>query len=259
MALIPTKPLSPEEKQAAQEQVFMREVDDAVRQDQALTAAKRFGIPLAIILAVGLAGFGGWLWWKDSRESAMEQQSEELVRAIDQIGAGNLDTAGKSLSQVAESDDGMAAVAAQMLQGGIAEQAGDKAKAAKTFSAIASDASVPQPYRDLALIRQVSASFDTMAPEDVIAKLKPLAVPGNPWFGTAGELVGLDYMKQGKKDLAGPLFAAIAKDEEVPASLRARTRQMAGLLGVDAIDDVEKIVAPEEAAASAATGGGAPQ
>ena len=76
-----------------------------------------------------------------------------------------------------------------------------------------------------------------MKPEEVIAKLKSLAVPGNPWFASAGELVGIAYIKQGHNDLAGPLFAAIAKDKDAPESLRSRGRQMAGLLGVDAIDD----------------------
>jgi hypothetical protein len=77
----------------------------------------------------------------------------------------------------------------------------------------------------------------------VVDRLKPLAVPGNPWFGSAGELVGMAYLRQGKNDLAGPLFAAIAKDESVPASLRSRTRQLAGLLGYDAVVDVDAALA----------------
>jgi hypothetical protein len=43
-------------------------------------------------------------------------------------------------------------------------------------------------------------------------------------------------MKMRKPDLAGPMFAAMAKDETVPDSIRSRARQMAGLLGVDAVD-----------------------
>ena len=77
----------------------------------------------------------------------------------------------------------------------------------------------------------------------MVDRLKPLATPGNPWFGSAGELVAMAYLKQGKKDLAGPLFAAIAKDEDVPQSLRSRTRQLAGLLGYDAVVDVDKTMA----------------
>jgi hypothetical protein len=50
-------------------------------------------------------------------------------------------------------------------------------------------------------------------------------------------MVGMAYLKLGKNDLAGPLFAAVSKDKTVPDSLRNRTRQMAGLLGVDAVED----------------------
>src|SRR5690606_8200865 len=135
---------------------------------------------------------------------------------------------------------------ARMLKAGIAVQQGRNAEAAKLFAAIAADSSAPQPLRDLATIREVAVNFDTMKPDDVISRLKPLAMPGNPWFGSAGELVGLAYLKQGKRDLAGPLFAAIAKDESLPDTLRARARQLAGLLGYDAISDVDKIVQSQE-------------
>jgi hypothetical protein len=41
-------------------------------------------------------------------------------------------------------------------------------------------------------------------------------------------------IKQGKKDEAGRLFAAIAKDKTVPDPIRERAVQVAGSLGVDA-------------------------
>lgn len=234
--------------QPSQDDVFVREVDEAVRQDQMASVAKRFGIPLATAVVTGLVVLAGWLWWDGRRETALEQHSEELVRAIDQVGAGNLDTAAKSLDPVIEDGSGAASAAARMLKGGIAAEQGRKAEAAKLFAAIAADDGAPQAYRDLAAIREVALSFDTMPAEQVVTRLKPLAVPGNPWFGSAGELVGLAYLKQGKADLAGPLFAAIAKDEEVPDTLRARARQLAGLLGVDAIVDVEEIVGADPSA-----------
>jgi hypothetical protein len=99
----------------------------------------------------------------------------------------------------------------------------------------------------------VATDFDAMKPEDAIARLKPLAVPGNPWFGSAGELVAAAYLKQGKKDLAGPLFASIAKDQTVPRSLRSRARQMAGQLGFDAVTDVDQVLAEQRSDAGEAT------
>ena len=89
-------------------------------------------------------------------------------------------------------------------------------------------------------IRAVAATFDAMPPADVVTRLKPLAEPGKPWSASAGELVGMAYLKQNRPDLAGPLFAAIARDKQAPESLRTRSRQMAALLGVDAIDDVAR-------------------
>ena len=65
--------------------------------------------------------------------------------------------------------------------------------------------------------------------------MEPLAKPGNPWFGSAGELTAMAMIKQGKKTEAGRLFAAIAADRQVPEfhSRAARCRSPARL-GVDA-------------------------
>ena len=89
---------------------------------------------------------------------------------------------------------------------------------------------------------------EKMKPADIVTRLKPLAVPGSPFFGSAGELLGAAYLDQGRRDLAGPLFAEIAKDKNVPESLRSRSRQLAGLMGVDAIQDVDKTLGELRAA-----------
>jgi hypothetical protein len=62
-----------------------------------------------------------------------------------------------------------------------------------------------------------------------------LAVPGNPWFGSAGEMVAIAYLEMDKADLAGPLFAQLAQDETVPPTIRSRALQMAGVQGIDAV------------------------
>jgi hypothetical protein len=69
---------------------------------------------------------------------------------------------------------------------------------------------------------------------DQAPRLQPLAKPGEPWFGSAGEMTALALVKQGKRQEAGQLYAAIAKDQGVPQTIRARAIQVAGSLGVDA-------------------------
>jgi hypothetical protein len=256
VALTPTSDPSSEDKlavrRAAEQDVLLREVDEAVRQDEASEFFRRYGKALIALVILALAAFAAWLWWKDHNEAQKEKASEEYVQALDQIDAGNAVKAGAALDPIAEKGTPAAAASARLLQAGLMVVKGDTARATTALFKLADDKDAPQELRELAAIKGVSAGFDTMKPEAVIARMKPLAKPGNPWFGSAGELLAAAYLKQGKKDLAGPLFAAIAKDEDAPQSLRSRARQMAGQLGYDAVTDVDQILAEQRNAAPGA-------
>lgn len=246
MALTPNRSLTDDDKraqrQAAQDDVLLREVDDAVRQDQYADFAKTYGRPLVAVVILALALFGAYLFWQSRQEAAKEADSEKLVTALDQVESGNLDSASKALDPLVQDGNAGARTAARLLQAGIAMQQSKPADAAKLFEQVAADGDAPQALRDAATVRAVAAKYDSMKPADVVARLKPLAVPGNAWFGSAGELVAMAYLDQGKRAEAGTLFAAIAKDKDTPETLRSRTRQMAGLLGVDAIEDVDEVL-----------------
>jgi hypothetical protein len=234
LALRPTAPSNPSDKQAAQkaaqQDVFLREVDDALREDELLGALRRHGIRIGIVVALGLAVFAGYLVWGNMQQRAAGERGEQLTLAD------------KKFGELAKDGSGGTKTVAQLMQAGIALQQNRTADAVKLYAAVVADGDAPKPFRDLALVREIAASFDSLPPQQVIDRLKPLAVPGNPWFGSAGELVGAAYLKQNRQDLAGPLFAAIAREKELPETLRNRARQMAGLLGVDAIDDTAKSV-----------------
>lgn len=224
---------------------MLREVDEALREDEMRGLMERFGKPLAAAILIGLALLGGWLWWDSAQKQAAGERGEQLTVALDRIEGGNLDAGNTQLAPLAAEQAAGTAAAARLMQGGIALQQNRTADAVKLFAAVAADEGAPQPMRDLATVREIAASFDSLPPATVVARLKPLAKPGNAWFGPAGELLGLAYLKQGNTALAGPLFAAIARDKEAPETLRRRARQMAGVLGVDAIDDPEKTINEE--------------
>ena len=112
-------------------------------------------------------------------------------------------------------------------------QQGDLKTAIATYKSLAADSGLPQPYRDAALVRQTALEFDQIQPQEVISRLQALAKPGEPWFGSAGEMTALALVKQGKRAEAGQLFATIAKDNTVPSSIRDRATQLAASFGVD--------------------------
>jgi hypothetical protein len=132
-----------------------------------------------------------------------------------------------------------------MLSAGIAAQNGNSRRAGEEFAAIADSGDVPTELRQLARVRQVAVQFDQLPPQRVIALLGDQARPGQPFFGSAGEMVAMAYLAQGNNQQAGSLFAQIARDKDVPETLGARARQMSGLLGVDTIENVGEVIAPQ--------------
>lgn len=256
MATLPpsdTPPSKPGSRDEAAQDGFLREVDEALREEQLVTAFKRYGKPVGAAIVAGLLALAGYLWWDNTQKADAAQRSERMIVAMERIEAGSTEAGMKDLQLLAkDSNPGTRAVALLELAG-IAAKTGNTPDAIKRFAAVAADASLPQAFRDLATLREVTLRFDTMKPEDVVARLKPLAVPESAFYGSAGELVGMAYLEMGKPQEAGALFAKIGQDKNVPKSLRSRMRQLAGGLGFDAgLDEPELESSGDgEAAASA--------
>jgi hypothetical protein len=213
---------------------FLREVDENLRRDQLRDLGRKYGGWLIAAVVLFLAAVGGWLYWQERQRAAAAEQSEVLSQIYTDIGSGKMATVPKRLDTLADNGNGAVRATALFTAAAVALEKNDRATATAKYNAIANDDDLAAPYRDLALIRATSLEFDALKPEQVIARMEPLAKPDNPWFGTAGELTAMALLKQGKKSEAGRLFAAIAADREVPSSIRARAVQIAGSLGVDA-------------------------
>lgn len=229
-------------RKAAEEEALLREVDDAVRQGDMEHFGRTYGKPLAAAVVLALVAFGGYLFWNARQDAAREGDGEVLIGALDQVQAGNLEAGSDALKPLTEDGEGLARANALMLQAGIASQRGESAEAAGLFGRVAESGDAPQMVRDLARIRRVALQFDSMDKAAVVRELGPLAQADSPFFGSAGELVAMAYLQQGKCREAGALFAEIAKSSDVPEGIRSRARQMAGVLGVDAIVDVRQLL-----------------
>ncbi len=215
------------------EETFFREVDEELRREQLTGFWRRYGRTVAIVVVVALLALAGYLWWQHDREKRAGIDGEVMSAALRDVADGRPDAAKPGLAKLADSDFAGYRATARLTSAALTLDKGDAKAAADQYGAIAADASLAEPFRNLALIRQTSLQFDTLPPQAVVDRLKPLAVAGNPWFGSAGELVALAYQKQGKANLAGPMFVAMAKDKGVPETIRARAVRLAGMLGQD--------------------------
>jgi len=212
---------------------FVREVDENLRRDQLRDFFKAYGNWLIAAVILFLAASGGLIWWRQHQQQRSEAQVEEFAALFKDIGAGNTTQVPQKLNELSQSGSKAVRASAMFTRAAFAIQQGDIKTAIATYKSVADDSGLPQPYRDAAVIRRTALEFDQLQPQELIARLEPLAKPGEPWFGSAGEMTALALVKQGKRQEAGSLFAAIAKDNTVPSSIRERATQLAASFGVD--------------------------
>lgn len=213
---------------------FLREVDENLRRDQVQDFFKKNGKWLVAAVVLLLAAAGGWIYWQEKRNSDAAAQTEELHAVLTDISSGRRQDIPQRIDALEQSHSDAVRASAMLTEAALALEQNNRSAAIAKYREIVDDKGMPQVYRDVGTIRLTALEFDTLKPEQVIARLEPLAKAGNPWFGSAGEMTALALIKQNKKAEAGRLFAAIAADTQVPETIRTRAVQVAGTLGVDA-------------------------
>lgn len=214
------------------DEAFLREVDEEYRRDQLIRAGRRYGVWVAAGVVLFLIAVAGWLYYDHTQRTAAEARGEEYDAALQLAAQNQVSQATPALDKLAQGEDGYAAMA-RFTEGNLLFQRGDKKGAAAKFASVVTDAKLAQPFRDVALVRQTQAEFDTLKPQDVIQRLGTFANPDSPWFGSAGEMVAAAYLKSGKRAEAAKLYRQLSEaGTRVPDSIRERTAELAKTLSV---------------------------
>jgi hypothetical protein len=215
-------------------EAFVREDDENLRRDQMADMAKSYGKWIIAAVILFLAAVGGYLYWQHRQEAQAIAGSEELSVALDKIASGNAKGAQAEMVPLSDSSSDVIRASAILGRAALALRQNDRKSAIELYKQLAADSSLPQAYRDLATLRGTMSEYDSLKPDEVIARLTPLAQTGNPFFGSAGEMTGMALLAKGDRNGAGQMFAKMAADKQVPESIRSRAVQIAGSLGVDA-------------------------
>ncbi|HYX47635.1 MAG TPA: tetratricopeptide repeat protein, partial [Sphingomicrobium sp.] len=191
-------------------ETFVREVDENLRRDRLRDFLQENKGSLIAAVILFLVASGGIIWFQQHREQRAEAEVEQLAQVYKDIGVGNTGKVPQQLDDLSHAGSKGVSATALFTRAAFALQQNDSKAATAIYKQIADDSSLPQSYRDAALIRQTALEFDQLTPEQVITRMQPLTQAGNPWFGSAGEMTALAMIKQGKKQQAGQLFATIA-------------------------------------------------
>jgi hypothetical protein len=213
---------------------FVREVDENLRRDQMRDMARSYGKWIIAAFILFLAAVGGYLYWQNRQQTQTMADSEAMSAALDKIASGNVKGAQAELTPLSDASSDVTRASATLGRAAMALRQNDRKTAIDLYKQVADDSSLPQAYRDIATVRGTMTEYDSLKPDEVIARLAPLSQPGNPFFGSAGEMTGMALLAKGDRNGAGQLFAKITADKQVPESIRSRAVQIAGSLGVDA-------------------------
>ena len=107
----------------------------------------------------------------------------------------------------------------------------DKAAALAALDALAADASQPQTYRDLAVLRRVIVAGAEMPLADRRTALEGISIAGRPFRTLAQEQLAYLLIEEAKTDEAIAALTALSQDQEAPEALKSRARQVIVALG----------------------------
>ena len=178
---------------------------------------------MAIVLAI--VGGAAWNEWSKSQAAARAQAfGDSLTEALD---LSNPEDRTAALADIAS--DGSQTGILQLMRASDPET--DKAAALSALDALASDASQPQTYRDLAVLRRVIVAGADQPLADRRSALEGIAVPGRAFRTLAQEQLAYLLVEEGKSDEAIAALTALSQDQEATAGLKSRAKQVIVALG----------------------------
>ena len=209
---------------------FLREVDEAVRQERYKKLWDQYGVyalGLAALIVAGVAAYKGWAYWQERQAQAAGAKFSEALTMLD----GADSTKAKDvLALLAEEGPPGYRVLARFQRAAAEAKAGDIDKAVADYDALASDSSVDEILRGHATLQAAALRLDKADYAEMERRLKDLAEGNSAWRFSARELLGLSAYRLNDMREAEKQFSALVGDQGTPPNLRERADMMLRLI-----------------------------
>ncbi len=216
-----------------EEDGLIREIDEELRHEQAQKLWNTYGkyvIGVAALVVVVVAGYQGWTAYDKSRK---QEATDQLIGASSLADNGDASAAIESLEKLEQAKIGDIKVIATLRRAALIAKNGDHEAAAREYDAIVEDTTVPQPFRDLAVILGSIQTLEKGAgnAQAVIDRLKPLIQSNSSWRHSAREISAIAAIELGQLDQAREHLQAIALDAQAPGGVRSRAQEQLQAIG----------------------------
>ncbi len=206
---------------------FIDEVTEEVRRDRLFLLFRRYGW-IAVALIVLIVGGASWNEYRKAQDrAAAETLGDEIITALnfEDIGARV-----SALQEVQAQSEGGAAVL-QFLIAASQSEAGDTQAAVTGLNAIATNAGLPEIYRQIATFKALTLQDKTLPAADRRLQFESLTSPGAPLRLLAQEQLALIDISEGDTTAALDRLQNILQDAEASPALQQRVSQVIVALG----------------------------
>lgn len=209
---------------------FIREVDEAVRQERYKALWDKFGvyvIGLALALIVGAAAYNIWKYLKDSEA---ETAGDAFSAALALKNSNEQEKATEAFDALVKDGPSGYAILSRFQLASSQAKAGETDKAVASYDALAKDRKVDPILKGLATLQAATLRLDDADYAEMQKRLDTLANGKSAWRSSAQELLGLSAYQNGDLKAAEDQFSALLVDAGTPRNMRDRANVMLALI-----------------------------
>ena len=214
----------------AEPDTFLREVDEAVRQDQYRKLWDRYGVYAlgsAVLVVAGVAGYKGWNYWQEKRA---QDAGAKFTLALSMEDGADAAKAREIFAGLAEQGPEGYRVLARFQLAAAEAKAGETDKAVADYDALATDPSVDPILQAYAKLQAAALRLEKADYAEMERRLKGLVDSNSAWQFSARELLGLTAYRLNDMREAERQFSALVGDQGTPPNLRERADMMLALI-----------------------------
>ncbi len=209
---------------------FLREVDEAVRQDRYQQLWDKYGIyalGLAVLVVGCVGAYKGWAYWQLQRA---QDAGAKFTQALSMEDGADAAKSREMLAALAEKGPEGYRMLARFQLAAADAKAGETDKAVAAYDALATDLSVDPILQGQAALQAAALRLDKADYAEMERRLKSLVAPDSAWRFSARELLGLSAYRLNNMSEAEKQFSELVGDQGTPPNLRERADMMLALI-----------------------------
>ena len=213
-----------------QNDAVFRELEDEMRRERLAALGKRYGVYIALVAVVIIAGVAGSQIWQSWSQSSAEAAGDDYMAAIALVEAGKMDEATQALGGLAETAPSGFATLASLSEAGVLLKQDKRAEALAIFDRIAEERSQDPLLSNLARLQAASLKLGEADFTEMENRLKPLMGEQSPWRFRASELLANAALDAGKVDEARKLVSPLLADPNLSRGSSERVERLMSMI-----------------------------